>query len=256
MPHDQPSESPSGGRLSPSGVWIADDFRSNLIIDRYDPVFADMRASKLKHLRSANSEDAVTWNVFRSLRQIEPRAWLPSLWRHAFPTEAVPDDLNATVHLWRSIPPPVGLLADGDEGSSEIDVVIESGTWVWFIEAKYRSDISTGTTTRPGRDQVLRNLDVGSYYAGVRRFCFSLLIDSEQRSPLGARAVEQYADFSRVRSSLARHRPDGLANLAAIGLLTWGALAGVLDEAQLQAPREDERSYAGRAAAWLRTRVK
>jgi hypothetical protein len=46
--------------LSPSGVWVEDDFRTNLIIDRYDPVFADMRASKLKHLRSANSEDAVT----------------------------------------------------------------------------------------------------------------------------------------------------------------------------------------------------
>jgi len=61
-----------GGFVSPSGVLIADDFRDNLIIDRHDPVFADMRASKIKHLRSANSEDAVTWNVFRSLRQIAP----------------------------------------------------------------------------------------------------------------------------------------------------------------------------------------
>ena len=57
----------SRGQLSPSGAFIANDFRDNLII-----VFADMRASKLKHLRSANSEDAVTWNVFRSLRQITP----------------------------------------------------------------------------------------------------------------------------------------------------------------------------------------
>jgi hypothetical protein len=37
------------GYLSPSGVFIAADFRANLIIDRYDPVFADMRASKLQH---------------------------------------------------------------------------------------------------------------------------------------------------------------------------------------------------------------
>jgi hypothetical protein len=65
--------------ISPSGVRIARDFRSNLIIDRYDPVFADMRASKIKHLRSVNSEDAITWNVFRSLRQIEPSVprWTP-----------------------------------------------------------------------------------------------------------------------------------------------------------------------------------
>lgn len=68
------------GHRSLSGVWIADDFRSNLIIDRYDPVFADMRANKIKHLKSANSEDAITWNVFRSLRQVNPATWLSVLW--------------------------------------------------------------------------------------------------------------------------------------------------------------------------------
>src|SRR5213593_2861580 len=102
------------GHLSPSGVWISDDFRTNLIIDRYDPVFADMRASKLKHLRSVNSEDAVTWNCFRSLRQIAPEAWLPHLWVRAFPDTSVPDDLRLTVKLWEGVPPPLGLLADGD----------------------------------------------------------------------------------------------------------------------------------------------
>jgi hypothetical protein len=40
---------------------VADDFRDNFIIDRYDPVFVTMPASKLKHLRSENSQDAVTW---------------------------------------------------------------------------------------------------------------------------------------------------------------------------------------------------
>jgi hypothetical protein len=57
------------------------------------------------------------------------------------------------------------LLAGGEEGLSEIDVIIE---WVWFIEAKHKSDIRLRTTTRPGRDQVLRNIDVESYYAGAR----------------------------------------------------------------------------------------
>jgi hypothetical protein len=45
--------------LSPSGVLIAADFRDNLVIDCYDPVFADMRSTKLQHLRSVSSEDAV-----------------------------------------------------------------------------------------------------------------------------------------------------------------------------------------------------
>ena len=237
-----------GVYLSPSGVAIADDFRDNLIIDRHDPVFADMRASKIKHLRSANSEDAVTWNVFRSLRQIAPKEWLPILWQRAFPSLTCPSDLSAVVNLWQSIPPPVGLLASGDEGISEIDVVIEAPTWVWFIEAKYRGDISFGTTTRPERDQVLRNLDVGSYHAGVRQFFFSLLISAERTSPKGVAKVREYSrDLSVPRETLHAHRPDGLPNLKAIGLLTWGALSEVLEEASKRARREDERMYATRA---------
>jgi hypothetical protein len=243
----------ANGHASPSGVWIADDFRSNLIIDRYDPIFADMRASKIKRLRSANSEDAVTWNVFRSLRQIEPDVWLPLLWSRAFDTP-VPEDLNTAVTLWKNVPPPLGLLADGDEGPSEIDVVIEAPSWVWFVEAKYRGDISTRTTTRPARDQVLRNLDVGTHYADVRSFYFSLLIVSDRASPLGVERLREYSDFNLVRKSLA-HRTDGILNLKAIGKLTWLQLAEVLAEAENVAIREDERAYASRALEWLRARV-
>lgn len=241
--------------ITPSGVTIARDFRSNLIIDRYDPVFADMRASKLKHMRSVNSEDAVTWNVFRSLRQIAPGAWLPSLWARAFPSLEPPDDIIASVKLWVSMSPPLGLLADGDEGASEIDVVIEAATWVWCIEAKHRSDISTGTTTRPNRDQILRNLDVGSYYAGVRGFYLSLLIASEERSPIGVQTIREYAEHSVVRDKLRRHRPDGLRNLVGISQLTWNDLAEVLKGAGRDAEREDERAYALRAIGWLTERA-
>jgi hypothetical protein len=241
------------GHLSPSGVWIAGDFRANLIIDRYDPVFADMRRSKLKHLQSVNSEDAVTWNVFRSLRQITPDAWLPNLWAGAFSTRERPTDLNTAVRLWESVSPPLGLLAEGDEGASEIDVIIEAPTWVWFIEAKYRSDISLGTTTRPDRDQVLRNIDVGSYHAGVRPFYFSLLISSASNSPKGVERIEQYKDIDSLRGRLP-YRADGLKNVVAVGLLTWGILADVLAEASKAASRDDERDYAARAVAWLRTR--
>jgi hypothetical protein len=246
---------PDEGHVSPSGVFIAEDFRTNLIIDRYDPVFVDMRASKLKHLRSANSEDAVTWNVFRSLRQIAPQAWLPVLWQSAFPSLPCPDDLNVVVKLWESIPPPLGLLAGGDEGASEIDVTIEAPSWVWFIEAKYRSDISTGITTRPERDQILRNIDVGSYYAGVRQFFFSLLISSAAHSPEGVKRIHEYNDLSIPRRRLQAHRPDGLLNVKGVGQLTWKDLEQVLAEGSQTAQRDDERAYATRAVAWLRERV-
>lgn len=245
----------NGGRLSPSGVWIADDFRSNLIIDRYDPLFADMRASKLKHLRSANSEDAVTWNVFRSMRQIDPACWFPTLWSSAFPQLIVPNSNRATVNLWVSVDPPLGLLEEGDEGTSEIDVVIEAPSWVWFIEAKHRSDISTGTTTRPERDQVLRNLDVGTHYAGVRDFYFSLLISDPSRSPLGVDRVKTYSDLTVVQEKLNKHRPDQLRNLRAISVLNWTHTRRALESVTTNAPRDDERAYAQRALQWMTERA-
>lgn len=237
---------------TPSGVEIARDFRDNLIIDRYDPVFADMRASKVKHLRSANSEDAITWNVFRSLRQIAPAFWLNELWRRSFPDSELPSDVRVSVQLWPTVPPPLGLLAEGDEGSSEIDILIESATWVWFIEAKYGSDISLGTTTRPSRDQLLRNIDVGSYYAGVRSFYFSLLTLSPNKSPIGLRKIAEYSDFAVIRSALAKHRPDGLANLRGVGSLTWAELSDILKVVSESQAREDEREFARRAFDWLK----
>ena len=107
-----------------------------------------------------------------------------------FQTAMPPGDVPIAVKLWESIRPPLGLLEGGDEGASEIDVLIESAAWVWFIEAKFQSDISEGTTTRPEQDQVLRNLDVGTYYAGVRPFYFSLLVRSRERSPRGVERIE------------------------------------------------------------------
>ena len=243
--------SASPGIRSPSGVWIADDFRSNLIIDRFDPAFASMRASKLKHLRSENSEDAATWNAFRSLRQVDPALWLPGLWRQAFPDQPIPDTADVVVSTWPQFPPPPALRAAADEGLTEVDVVIEGPLWVWFIEAKLRSDISTGTTTRPDRDQILRNIDVGSYYSGVRAFYFSLLSSGSSRSPKGAERIGVYRDINTVREVLAPHRPDGLVNLGALGHLEWQQVGEVLASVARSSTREDERSIARRAANWL-----
>ena len=166
-----PSRDPDGMKTSKSGVRLYDDFRDNLIIDRYHSSLASMRGSKRDKLRSENSEDALTWNVFRSLAQVDPAFWLPLLRAKAFPAlaESVPPQL-VTTHLWKEVHPPPSLrLHQKDEDASEIDIVIETEVSVWFMEAKFRSDISARTTNNPTRDQIVRNLDVWSWYAGRRR---------------------------------------------------------------------------------------
>src|SRR5215210_6173022 len=129
------SSDPEGMSRSKSGVRLYDAFRDNLIIDRYHPDLAVMRGEKREQLRSENSEDALTWNVFRSLAQIDPGFWLPLLRAKAFRDEApaaIPQ--LATTHLWKEVQPPPSLrLHQKDEDPSEIDIVIETEVSVWFI---------------------------------------------------------------------------------------------------------------------------
>jgi hypothetical protein len=243
------------GSTSASGVFLYDEFRDNLIIDRYDPSFTRMRGSKLSQLRSENSEDALTWNVFRSLRQIEATHWLPLLSEVSFGTQLVVNPRELAVELWVSVPPPPALRRyQNDEGDSEIDVRLETPDFVWFIEAKYKSDISTKTSANPRRNQVLRNIDVGSYYAGTRDFYFSLLALDSTRSRKGVAVTQMYSEFAHRIPEQLEHRKDACANLKGIGVLTWADCARALEACSKTANREEERQFALRALEWMRSR--
>jgi hypothetical protein len=122
---------------SESGVRLHRDFRDNLIIDRYHPDLAKMTAWKRKRLASQNSEDALTWNVFRSLVQIDPGFWWPLLHAKAFPdapAAATPE--TVTTRLWLKVPPPPSVARD-KEGDSEIDIAIETEA----LSVVYRGEI-------------------------------------------------------------------------------------------------------------------
>src|SRR5215208_166787 len=109
---------PETTSTSKSGVRLANDYRDNLIIDCYHPDLAAMRGSKRDRLRSENSEDALTWNVFKSLAQIDPGFWLPLLHSKALPGAPAPRlSQIVTLHLWKNIQPPPSLrLHQKDEG--------------------------------------------------------------------------------------------------------------------------------------------
>ena len=253
------------GKWSTSGVFIYEDFRDNLLLDKYDPILQSMRSKKTEHLRSENSEDAITWNVFKSLQQINPVYWYPELISKGMNHTRFP--LNKQIHanqvpnklqikLWQSIKPPEALLKQGTaEGTTEVDVVIECEEFVWFIEAKYKSDISTGTTHDKERNQILRNIDVGSNYAEGRDFYFSLLILDDKSSSKGIAAVEKYSrelteDVSQFEDHL-KHRTVGLSNLQGLTVFYWRDLAAIFKSCMDQTEDEFEKMIATRVFNWL-----
>lgn len=241
------------GTLSKSGVFIYDSYKDNIILDKYNRVFLKMRASKLDAIRSENSEDAMTWNVFRTLQKLDPDMWLPDLFENTF--GEIRHDLvtNMKISLWKKLNPPPALPVP--EGDTEVDVMLENDHYVWCIEVKYKSDISISTTHDQRRNQVLRTIDVGSYYAEGKNFYFSLLILDEKFSPNGKRLTEKYGNHPELLTALLPHRGGCLKNLKGISLLHWADFRNLFARCEENARYEDERLLAGLAKRNLDKRI-
>ena len=97
---------------------------------------------------------------------------------------------------------------------------------------------------------MLRNIDVGSCYGGVREFYFSLLCLNQKKSSKGIAAVQQYSDRQSLVERLP-HRKDGLQSVKRIGVMFWSDIAAVLKTLPPKLSRGDEAVFAQRALEWL-----
>ena len=168
---------------SDTGVKVFIDFKDNLIVDSNDSVVANQarnwRYSKgivkgLSYLGSENSEDAMTWNVFKTLEKTDPSKWFSEI----FPQITLDKDeefIAPMPRFWDKYYPP--MTRPFPEGETHVDLTIETSKKLIFVEAKYKTDISQSTKHDPNRDRIIRNIDVGTWAAKKRAkaFCFILL---------------------------------------------------------------------------------
>jgi hypothetical protein len=200
-------------------------------------VYARGPVSGLPWICSENSEDARTWHVFSPLlTQADRRASFlrgvletglgrPLPWLDA---KALAE---AELGFWwgrdagvQQYPPPDSLPLP--EGNTEVDLTIRvPGVVLVFLEAKWRSGL--GMTTRSGRDQACRNVDVGSWHAargGFSRFVFLLLTAQPAPPPELTRLREPatlggcLAHRGDLSSSQIRELPQH------VGWLSWDQL--------------------------------
>ena len=208
---------------------------------------------QLSQIRKARrSEDLLTWNVFSTLRKSKPLSrWLEPFLHESFANlydseihayfQAKQLD-GAKISFWRgkryapTYPPPdgreiwlreyVGKRGGGlfqkwskkrgkVEGTTEVDVTITTKKALIFIEAKYLSDIGTDVSYDPWRDQVVRNIDVGTYHAQRskprREFFFILLTpkwddEYEERSRLYWYKMRDYRQRPELLRAKLPHR--------------------------------------------------
>jgi hypothetical protein len=240
--------------ITESGVRVYKRWQDNVVIlpgDESDPdllrkakeLFDRGRAKGLPRIASENSEDALMWSVFSVLRRHgRDGKWLPELWARAFdcpfplaPSRSLED---VRVAFWRGREDP--LEKGGDlfgpppdrpkpEGETEVDVVVTAGReLLLFIEAKLHSEVSRQTKHDPARNQVLRSLDVGSWYAnkhGFASFAFALVTSHRGRASADAKVINTARSIASLRKALwyrtDMRRQDWMLMATRVGWSQW-----------------------------------
>ena len=231
---------------------LNEQFRDSLLIDRYDPQidYWQKRRSECNHRET--SEDTLVWNVFRTFNQIDRKLWVEQLFHKAFKQEFTYSAETIEIKLWKKIRPPKSLHIG--EGRTDIDIIIESSDFVWFIEAKYNTDIRLDTDGSK-RNELLRLIDNGTNYARKRDCYFSLLILDKYNSPMGFRLINEYDDsFEKVKNLLPHRMELPLYN--GLSVMYWKDIQGLFKTIYLYSKNKYERYLADQASYWLYEKIR
>lgn len=174
-------ERPSSLRSRTSGALVYHDYRDNFVIwpgreaalDEFvKQSYAGLGQHKLRHTRSSNSEDALTWSCFDTLACLSGQARadaLERLWVIAFNEGQVPPGLlNSKIWVGKQY---------GEKGEeTEVDASIEGDGLLVFIEAKLYSPISLADGIKKKHDQIARKLRIGVKEAQRSKKSFYLIV--------------------------------------------------------------------------------
>ncbi len=228
---------------SDTGVKIFVDFKDNLSVDPNNPIIVSQarnwRYSRgivkgLSYLGSENSEDDMTWNVFKTLEKSNPESWFSQI----FPQIILDKDEQFIVPMLRFwdkyFPPP---LRSFPEGETHVDLTIETSNKLIFIEAKYKADISKNTRHDPNRDQIIRNIDVGSWAAKKRAKEFYFILLTLKTNTYSIDKLHYYkSNPSNIIEEIGSYRrdiKDYTAMCENIHLIYWDQILTSLQNIQL-----------------------
>lgn len=214
--------------------------RIDSLIDFLNPtinVNGKQTKHKLRHARSSNSEDALTWSCFDALR-MQPYekivTALNEIMRDSFENKndssfmSFKDEKDISIHIGKNYS------ANINE-KTEVDVSFESENKLVFIEAKLYSKISLPSDTSP-YDQIIRKLRVGLDLAKRenKQFFFLFLdiapedkvLKYGEEKAASAKYFKQYKENSvALTDKLIENTYDTLEKVTQyMGWLTWASL--------------------------------
>ena len=161
------------------------------------------------------SEDVVLSNIFGIVKNLNCAvlsSWVRSVIGVCQSTS------EWSVDFWETQPRPIGVI----EGSTIVDLVLESSNILIFVEVKMDAPASLGTTHDPKRNQLARNLDIGYRRATAGGKDFGLVFVTPE--------LKEPAIVGRVRSSLGPFPTNlGVPPESIVACLRWAPWASVGD---------------------------
>jgi hypothetical protein len=220
-------------------------------------------------LGSANSEDWVTWNVVRLL--LRRADWWERLLGVIRARNTDHPDLGqgpATASVWdrcaspadyerasrermsRSADPSTRARAANPkpvEGATELDVTFSTARCLVYVEAKLGSDLSSGTTYDPERNQLARVIDVAIENAGARRPAVWMFVRSLAPHHSYIQLVRRYRmDAGALARDLPHRDRDTLQAIArTLTIVPWTDFLPLLGPTPPDVMRELERRAQG-----------
>jgi hypothetical protein len=160
------AERPSSLRSRNTGALVYHDYKDNFVIwpgteaevEHFVNQTYGGQRHKLRHTRSSNSEDALTWSCFGTLNCLpapHKANALATIWALAFDHRTPPAGLLEG-HIY------IGKKYGERREETEVDASIEGNGLLVFIEAKLYSPMSLADTANgKPHDQLARKLRVG-----------------------------------------------------------------------------------------------
>jgi hypothetical protein len=194
----------------------------------------------------STSEDVITDHVFRTLKNLNPRWWVPDLLNEALGAPRFRRQVfrRFRVELWQKQRTFPAEWLPWEEGQTEVDAVLtwENPPTTVFVEMKYGSPVAPKTTHNNGQagfaaDQLIRNLRVGLWECGwfreqkllnflPRDFVLILISPAAGHS-----LISQYRDVERLSALMpSAGRLEAFPRSPFLGAIAFQKLRQVLSE--------------------------
>ena len=222
------------------------DDRDRFVIAPHHPDRLRRPAASLNAPSDERFQQALVWNIFRTLELVAPSFWLRRFHvRLTGDPSLVPPQI-VRVHLWQELPLPPVQRIDGGRSHVVGDVVIETEHAVWTLVADSpRCDVT-------GSEVTAAIVDAGGWFAGVRQHYCGVIESPGRNTSPGSLLQSRYSrsrDSAPLRSAT---RGPATPPHARWGGIQWSELAAVLTDCCEAANLPPiERALARNALEWL-----